>query len=818
MGNFHRDIRQGVRILVKNPVFTLAAAVSLGLAIGANSAIFSMFNSLLWRPLAVESPGRLATVYSRTGDAPFYDAFSWLDYRDYAGDQRVFDGVAAYTVAAFALGGTDVQNAMLYGEAVSGNYFQVVKPRLQLGRGFLPEEGQTAGRDPVVVLADRFWRRQFAADRSVIGRNITLNNIAFTVVGVAEPGFHGIYAIYFAPDVWVPVTMLPRMNQANATMLDDRGNRTFRMMGRLRPDVTIDQAAAAMKTISRRLAATYPKTNKELDACVFAELNTRPEVEIAGGATTVALIFLAFTTLVLLIACANVANLLLSRAGARQKEIAMRLALGATRGRLIRQLLTESIILSLVAGAFGLVLGYLASRLMATVRVPTDLPLVFDFHTDLRVVLFTVGMSVLAGVVFGLIPALQASRNDLVTAMKATTAEPTRRRFSLSSGLVVTQVAVSLALLVVAGLFLKSITGARTIDPGFRRDRLVLMSLNPGLIGYDPARTATFYRVLRDRVKTLPGIESATLAHYVPLDFSSDGGDMVIEGRAAEPGRHSVQSLSSVVDADYFRTLGTRIVEGRAFDERDTATSRSVIIVNQTFARRYWPGQSPIGKRVRFDTQGAPWLHVVGVAVDGKYRQLVESQRDYFFVPYSQNLRPTMTLALLTKGDPAGAIASVRREVAHIDPDMPVFEVKTIDQFMERSYLAPRLSAMLIAPAGILALIIAAVGLYGVMAYSVSRRTRELGIRVAIGAAPGSIVALVMRQGLTLAAAGVVIGLALALAAGRVVSWLLFGVTPTDPGVLIGIPLLLTSVAALATYIPARRALNVDPLVALRQE
>ena len=602
MGNFHRDIRQGVRILVKNPVFTLAAAVSLGLAIGANSAIFSMFNSLLWRPLAVESPGRLATVYSRTGDAPFYDAFSWLDYRDYAGDQRVFDGVAAYTVAAFALGGTDVQNAMLYGEAVSGNYFQVVKPRLQLGRGFLPEEGQTAGRDPVVVLADRFWRRQFAADRSVIGRNITLNNIAFTVVGVAEPGFHGIYAIYFAPDVWVPVTMLPRMNQANATMLDDRGNRTFRMMGRLRPDVTIDQAAAAMKTISRRLAATYPKTNKELDACVFAELNTRPEVEIAGGATTVALIFLAFTTLVLLIACANVANLLLSRASARQKEIAMRLALGATRGRLIRQLLTESIILSLVAGAFGLVLGYLASRLMAAVRVPTDLPLVFDFHTDLRVVLFTVGMSVLAGVVFGLIPALQASRNDLVTAMKATTAEPTRRRFSLSSGLVVTQVAVSLALLVVAGLFLKSITGARTIDPGFRRDRLVLMSLNPGLIGYDPARTATFYRVLRDRVKTLPGIESATLAHYVPLDFSSDGGDMVIEGRAAEPGRHSVQSLSSVVDADYFRTLGTRIVEGRAFDERDTATSLSVIIVNQTFARRYWPGQSPIGKRVRFDT------------------------------------------------------------------------------------------------------------------------------------------------------------------------------------------------------------------------
>ena len=320
MGRFYRDIQLGVRILVKNPAFTLAAAVSLGLAIGANSAIFSMFNSLLWRPLAVESPGRLAVVYARTGNADFYDAFSWPDYRDYADAQRVFDGVAAYTVAGFALGGNDVNNATLYGEAVSGNYFEVVKPRLQLGRGFFPEEGQTPGRDPVVVLADRFWRRQFAADPSVIGRSIKLNNIAFTVVGVAAPDFHGIYAIYFAPDVWVPATMLPQMNQANATLLDDRGNRAFRLMGRLRADTTIGQAAVAMKTISRRLAESYPKTNKDLDAYVFPELSTRPEVEIAPSATTVALIFLAFTTLVLLIACANVANLLLSRASARRRR------------------------------------------------------------------------------------------------------------------------------------------------------------------------------------------------------------------------------------------------------------------------------------------------------------------------------------------------------------------------------------------------------------------------------------------------------------------------------------------------------------------
>ena len=817
MGSVPRDVRQAVRILVKNPMFTLAAAVSLGLAIGANSALFGMFNSLLWRPLPVESPDRLAVVYSRSGDAPFYDAFSWADYRDYAAAPGVFEGLAAYTVSGFALGGNGVQNAMVYGEAVSGNYFQVVKPRLQLGRGFLPEEGQAAGRDPVVVLADRLWRRQFGADPAIVGRTIKLDNIALTVVGVAEPEFHGVFAIYFAPDIWVPITMLPRMVQANATMLDDRGNRTFRLIGRLRPDTTTDQAGAAMKTISQRLAAAYPGTNKDLEAHVFPELRTRPEVEIAGGATAIALIFLAFTTLVLLIACANVANLLLSRARARQKEIAMRLALGATRAQLIRQLLTEAILLSLLGGVFGLGLGYLASRAMSTIRVPTDLPLVFDFHTDLRVVLFTAGMSVLAGVVFGLIPAIQASRNDLVSALKATT-EPVGRRVSLSSGLVVLQVAVSLTLLVVAGLFLKSIGGARTIDPGFRPDRLALMSLNPGLIGYDPARSATFYQMLSDRVRTLPAVESATLAHYVPLDFSSDGADLVIEGRPAEPGGHSVQSLSSVVDTDYFRTLGTRIVEGRAFDERDTAASLPAVIVNETFARRYWPGQSAIGKRVRFDTEGARWLQVVGIAEDGRYRQLVEPQRDYFFVPFSQNPKPTMTLALLARGDLTGTIAGVRREIARLDPDMPVFEVRTIDQFMERSYLAPRLCAMLIAPAGLLAVIIAAVGLYGVMAYAVSRRTREFGIRMAIGQSPRSILALVMRQGLTLTAVGAVIGLALALAAGRVVSWLLFGVSASDPAVLVGTPLLLCAVAAFASYIPARRALAVDPLVALRQE
>ena len=816
MAAVFRDIRYAVRLLGRNPMFTLVAALSLALGIGANAALFNLFNGLLWKPLPVDAPDRLIKIYSRSATAAFYDAFSWPEYRDYAADKS-FDGVAAYTITELALATRAQEAVRIYGEAVSGNYFSVLRPRIQLGRGFRADEGQLVGRDPIVVIGDRLWRRRFGGDPGIVGRTVMLNNRALTVVGVAAPEFRGVFAIYFAPDVWVPITMLPQLVDGYAEGLESRDNREFRIVGRLKPDESIDQARAAASTIASRLEAAYPKSNKGIRALVFREIDTRPEVEISSESNGIALLFMGVTGLVLLIACANVANLLLARSGARRKEIAMRAALGAGRLQIVRQLLIESILLSLVAGGLGLALGSLATRLVGSFELPTDIPLVFDFGVDLRVVLFTVATSLAAGIAFGLFPALRASRGDLVPALKS---GPTRatigRRFSLTDGLVVIQVSASLVLLIVAGLSLRSIGGARTIDAGFRTEHRVRFSFSPNLVGYSDARAVEFYRALMPRIRELPSIESATIARWVPLDFEGNGGDIVVEGRSSGDGR--VQVGASTVDEEYFRCLGTKVVRGREFTARDTATSRPVVIVNETLARRVWPGQDPLGRRLQWDVPDGPFLEVVGVAADGKYRLLTESPRPYIFLPYSQHPRPRLTIVASYRGDLASTLKAFGDTVKSIDPAMPIFETKTMDQHMDRAMLAPRLSAAVAGPAGLLAALIAAIGLYGVMAYSVSRRTQEIGIRVAIGATPAAVLRLVARQGFALAGIGIAIGLVVAFLSSRVVSILLFGVTPTDPIVFVGVPLLLAIVAAVASYIPARRALRIDPLVALRQE
>jgi macrolide transport system ATP-binding/permease protein len=818
LGTIASDFRYAARGLAMNPLFTLIAALSLGLGIGANSALFSMFNSLLWRPLPVEEPGRLAIAYTRTGDGPFYEGFSYPDFDDYAA-ANIFEHVAAYTTVECALAIPGEDATRVYGEAVSGAFFQAVKPRMHLGRGLRVDEASTVGRDPVVVLSHRAWQRRFQSDASILGRTITLNNQAFTVVGVAAPEFHGVYAAYFFPDFWLPVTMLPRLEAAYAAEMPSRDAREYRLIGRLRRGGSVAQAEAAMQTVSARLAQAYPATNRGVKAFLFPEIQTRPEVEISGASTGVAMIFLGVSALVLLIACANVANLLLARSSARRKELAMRAALGASRSQIVRQLMAESVLLALVSGAVGLLVGSAATGLVASVQVPTDMPLVFEFQTDLRVVLFTLGISIVAGLAFGLLPALRTTGGDLVPALKegGATASP-GRWFTLSNGLVVAQVAASVVLLIVAGLCLRSIGGARTIDPGFKVADRVVFNFSPSLVGYDGTRAGNFYRVLLGRLRQQPGIEGATVAHWLPLDFGSGGGDIVVEGRAAEPGKDKFQTMASTVDEGYFQTMGTPIRKGRAFDARDTASSRPVVIVNETFARTVWPGQDPIGRRLRYDLPDGPFLEVIGVAADGKYRQLTEPPRPYLFLPFAQRKQYRATLVVACKGDLASAIGTVRREVNAIDPAMPIFEVKTMGQFLERAMMGPRLSAMVAAPVGALAAIIAAMGLYGVIAYSVSRRTREVGIRMAIGAAPLNIVRMVMRQGMAVAGVGLVIGLALALAGTRFIQVLLFGVTPTDPLVFLAVPPLLLAVAAIACYVPARRAIRIDPLLALRAE
>jgi predicted permease len=816
VGAIYRDFRFAVRLLGRNPLFTAVAVLSLGLGIGANSALFGMFNSLLWRPRPVESPGRLVSLYSRSANAPFYDGYPWLEYQDYA-SEKSFDGLAAYAVTECALVVPGQEATRLYAEAVSGNYFGLLRPRMQLGRGFLPDEGRTIGRDPVAVIGYRLWQRRFSSDPGVVGRTVTLNGQPFTVIGVVAPEFHGVFAVYFSADLWVPATMLPRMQGTFTQVFESRDARIFRLIGRLRPGVRLEQARAEAATVAARLERSYPKNNKDVRSLVFRQIDTRPEVEISGATNGIAFLFMGVAGLVLLIACANVANLLLARSSGRRKEIAMRAALGATRFQIIRLLLVESTLLALIGGGVGLYFGAVASDLIGSIQVPTDLPLIFDFHTDARVVVFTLAMALLAGIAFGLLPALRISRGDLVPSLKASpTAGSTARRFTLGNALVVLQVAASLVLLVVAGLCLRSIPGARTIDPGFRTEHRVLLTFSPSLVGYDQPRSAQFFRVLMQRVRALPSIESAALARYVPLDFNSSGGDIVIEGRPASNDRDQV--LMATVDEEYFRTLGTRIVRGRAFTSQDTRTSHLVAIVNETMARKEWPGENPIGKRVQWDLPDGPLIDVVGVAADGKYRQLTEAAQPFLFLPFAQRQNSPVTLVASYRGDVGGAMRSLRDTVKGIDPNMPIFETKTMDQHMERAWLMPRLSAALAGPAGLLAAIIAAIGLYGVMAYSVSRRTQEIGIRMAIGATPRAILRLTATQGLVLAGIGIVIGLVVALASSSMVSILLFGVTPTDPVVFIGVPLLLALVAGLACYIPARRALRVDPLIALRQE
>jgi predicted permease len=816
MSAIFRDLRYAVRTLTHAPVFTMAAALSLALGIGANSALFNMFNSLLWRPLPVQAPAQLVKVYSRSATSPYYDAFPWLEYDDYA-SAKVFESLAAYAITECAVAAPGQEAARIYGEAVSGNYFETVRPRMELGRGFHADEGRTIGRDPVVVIGDRLWRRRFQADPEIVGRTITLNNQPFTVVGVAAPEFVGVYAIYFAPDVWVPITMLPRMLAGYTASLQARDVREFRFIGRLRNGVSVEQAQSAVSTIARRLESAYPASNRGFKAFAFPELATRPEVEIGPQTNRLAMLFLGVTGLVLLIACANVANLLLARSSARRKEIAMRAALGASRLQIVRQLLVEAVVLALLAGGLGLLLGSAAANLVGSIQIPTDIPIILDFGVDGRVVLFTLLVSVVAGVAFGLLPALRASRGDLVPALKSAAAAAGRNRlFSLTNGLVVLQVAASLVLLVVAGLCLRSISGARTIDPGFHTEHRVALSFSPTLVGYDDDHATLFYRTLMARLRDAPAIESATLARFVPLDFNAGGGDVVVEGRPALEDR--AQAGASIVDEHYFHTMQTRIVSGRAFTAMDTATSLPVAIVNETMARRLWPGQSPIGKRIQYDIPGGPFMQVVGVVADGKYRQLTESQMPYMFLPFSQHPRARLTMVAHYRGDMGTALTTIRAAVKSIDPAMPIFETKTMDQHMERALLAPRLSASLAAPAGLLAALIAAIGLYGVMAYSVSRRTQEIGIRVALGATPASILALTGERGLSLAAIGIGLGLVLSLLSSGVVSILLFGISPTDPVVFVGVPLLLAAVSGLACYMPARRALRVDPLSALRQE
>ncbi|MFP5265506.1 MAG: ABC transporter permease [Blastocatellia bacterium] len=806
-----KDFRYGTRMLMKNRGFTAVAVLSLALGIGANSTIFGWVRGVLFRPFPGVSESDRMVVFAGTSPAGSYTSTSYPDYVDLAGNNKVLDGFIVFDMTPMSLNiGGEAQR--VYGAVVSGNYFGVLGVNAAIGRTFLPEEDKTPNTHPVAVISHGLWRRVFGSDPDVAGKTVTLNGHPFTVVGVAPESFTGTF-VGLSIDLWVPM-MAHEQVVPGGNHTASRGDHWLQAMGRLKPGVSIEQAQTELDTIARQLAQEYPRTNEGRGAALF------PLWKSPWGATVVLrpvlFVLMAVVGLVLLIACANVANLLLARAVGRRREIAIRLSMGASRGRLIRQLLTESLLLALAGGAGGLLIAYWGSGLLMAIVPPMNIPVKLFLGVDGGVLWFTFAISVLTGVIFGLAPALQASNPNLVAALKDETAKSSggRGKARLRDALVIAQVALSLVLLIGAGLFIQSLQRGQTISPGFNTQNVLVAGLDLFSTGYGKEKGESLQQQLLQRVEALPGVQSAAIARRVPLALAgSSSTRLTVDGYEPRPEEEPFVEFNTV-SPGYFRTMSIPIVQGREFDAQDNVQSRKVAIINETMARRYWPGRDPVGQKFRtYD-----YFEVIGVAKNIKYRNLGEDPRPYFYYSLLQNYQPEVALHVRADGDPTSLLPAVREVAQSLSPDLALYDAQPLYEQLTLSMIPQRIAAILLGVFGLLALALAAVGLYGVMAHSVSQRTREIGIRMALGASPRDVLGLVVGQGMLLAAVGVAIGLAGALGLTRFLASLLYGVSATDPMTFAATPLLLAAVALVASFIPARRATKVDPMIALRHE
>ena len=815
-----KDIRYGIRMLTKNPGVTLVAVMTLALGIGANAAIFSGVSAFLMRPLPVTAPDELIRPMEVSEDRGLADELSYPDFLDYRSQSTSFTGLSAEDMIQAAIDAEN-QNDVVWGQVVSANYFDVLQVKPVMGRAFLPDEDKTIGASPVVVLGHSFWQRRMASDPNVLGKTIQLNNRTYQVIGVAPESFVGT-KFGLALDFWVPISMADELRRATG-LLSERGSHWVNVIGRLKPGVSIEQASAEMSAIAARLNQAYPdnRTNTT-QAKVVSEMDGRwgQMVNIFKSAGAMAM---AIVGLILLIACANVANLMLARAAARRKEIGIRLALGASRARLIRQLLTESLLLSVLGGGLGLLLAYWVTDVMEGFIPILQYNIVSNFFAlDSRALVFTLVVSLATGLVFGLAPAWHSSKPDVVAVLKGNldAAQKGRRRaFGLRNMLVVAQVALSLVVLVCGGLFIKSFRKAQTMDPGFGNPNGLIVSLSPQLVGYDEEQARNFYRQVVERVSHVAGVEAASMARTLPLgDSSNSNGPILKEGETLARGSGGRNIMTNVVGPGYFNTMQIPILEGRDFDDRDQRKTQRVVIVNQRMAQMLWPGESAVGKRIFIGAESREPMEVVGVVKTGKYRTLAEDPKPYFYFAMNQWRPSTMALVIRGSVDPRSLVSAVRSEVQALDRRVPVSGVKTMAEHKTYALWAPNMAASLSLAFAMVAILLSAVGLYSVMAYVVSQRTREVGIRMALGANRGDVMKMITKQGMRLAVVGVVIGLLLALALAQVLSSLLIGVSGYDVMTFVLVPLLLAAVALLACYLPARRATKVDPLVALRYE
>ena len=809
---FTSAMRYALRLLLKTPGFTIAAVLSIGLGIGANAVIFTWLKAVLLNPVpGVQASGRLLTMNASYGERNGISN-TYADYRYFAGHTHTFQGLLAHELVIMNLG-VNGRPEIVGGAVASANYFDVLGIKPFLGRTFAPEEDSGANAHPVAVLSYKLWERRFDGDRGVLGKPILINGQKFTVIGVAPPSFEGTYG-GLAQEIWVPVMM---------SKVTGRGpipeSSEVQIMGRLKDGATLGQAQADIAVLAAQLAQTDPASYKR-----FRE--TVNPLEKAGRGIQSSLypvirILMAMAGIVLLIACANVANLLLARSTTRAREIGIRLALGASRWHLLRQLLTESLLLSVLGGLLGLLITAWTTGTLGSSLRPAlggGIALALDLGIDWRVLLFSAAVTLLTGILFGLAPAFHASNANVGVVLK----EGSRSvvgggmRSGLQGALVVTQMVLSLVALVCAGLFARTVQAALKADPGFDTRNVLLTSYDAFLNGYGDARGQLFYRQLLERVAAKPGVVSASLTSFVPLRMDGGGSSCgaTVEGYVAgadEPAGIVCDSAGP----DYFRTMRIPLLRGRDFNKGDRAGSAPVALVNDTMARRFWPAGNAVGGRVKV---GSQWREVAGVVRDFKYRSVRDDPEAHLFLPVEQQYASGITLVVRTVGNPLGALAGVQNEVSLLDPNMPVSRVETMAQNVANSLVLEGLALKLLSAFGLVALVLTAVGMYGIMAYFVSQRTREIGIRMALGAPRGRVLGMVLGRGMLLAGIGIALGLGAAWFATQLLASMLYGVPAHDPWTFSAVAAMLVGVAAMACFLPARRASLVDPMVALRYE
>ena len=813
------DLRHALRVLVSRPGFTLAAGLSLAFGLGLNIAIFTLINTLLLEPLPVREPDRVVTIYTSDFSGPAYGASSYADAADFRTQNSAFEALAAYGIRPLSLARGD-QTERVYAEIVSPDYFRVVGAQAALGQTFNEQDVTNPGTAAVAILGARFWQRQFGSDPAIVGKTIQLNGAPFTVVGVMPERYPGMFRGIIA-DLWVPATAQAQVAPGEE-FLTQRGARAFMLIGRLRPGMSIDQARAQFDVIAPRLQNAYHDQWTDVSGnrrriSVLAESESRLPPQVMGAVSASLSLLLGLVFLVLLVACANVAGLLLARAVARQREMAIRLSLGASRGRLVRQLLTESLMVAIGGGALGVLIAAWTMAGIGKLRPPMSLPLLTEFSIDNRVLLFALGLSLLTSVVFGMAPALQSAKPDLLPALQGhDPAIGRRRRVTLRSALVVVQVALSLLLLVIAGLFVRSLQHAHQIDLGFQPAGVLTMSFDVG--GSRPAAAGQqFYATVIDRVAALPGVQAATFARETPLGLGSSRYGMQIGDYQRSPGE-DMEVHGNFIGASYFAVMGIPLVQGREFDAHDTATAPQVALVNEAFVARYWGGSSPLGKTLAFGNGSEGKMQVVGVVKNAKLLSLNDEGTPTFYVPTMQHYRPDAILHVRTSVEASAIVPRIRQELRSIDPAVPIFDVQMLEDAIAVQMLPIRLAATLLGAAGVLGLGLAVIGLFGIVAQIVAQRTREIGIRMALGAERGDVLRMILLRGLWLTGLGTAIGLVLAALASRFAAAFIFGISAHDPLTFVLVPTLLAGIALAASYLPARRAARINPTDALRYD